>query len=178
MKLFKQRLFFEKAHSLNKLGVSLLMVTAFFECIISPITPLLFLFPLCIKYPSKWMYFVVWTTVFSVMGALLGYVFGGYLFEWIIPIIERFEWQEGLAQARQLYLKLGVFALFISSFTFIPFKFFAILSGVLNFPIYQFIFFTIIARFTHFLTVPLVILLYKHGKGKWIRFKFRAKLEG
>ena len=61
-----------------KHAVSILSTVSFVESFIFPIPPDLLLIPLSISNPKKAYYFAMLTTIFSVLGGVIGYLIGIY----------------------------------------------------------------------------------------------------
>lgn len=115
-----------------------------------PVTPLILIAPLCIKYPQKKRRYVYLATGYSVLGAILGYMIGLAILNNTQFYVQKLHLADGLSKAGELFLDYGGLTIFISSITVIPFKLFAITSGALKYPIYKFIIYTAVARFIHF----------------------------
>ena len=123
--------------------------------------------PMVIAKRKKYFKIALIAIVFSVLGALIGYVIGYIFFNEIgIKIfeifgsknsnlfIEKLESQEGLLS--------GAIILFIAGFTPLPFKIITISSGFVHFNILLFIIICFIARGLRFFLVA--YLTYKYGQ--------------
>jgi membrane protein YqaA with SNARE-associated domain len=169
LEYYKQRL--KRSIKNQRTGEILLGILSFTECIISPISPLFLMLPLCFKYPNlKYRYLYV-ATVFSTLGAICGYIAGAIFIEYLQPYIYSAEVIEGLEKAQKMFLAYGGLTLLISSITVIPFKLFAITSGILKYPLYKYILYTLISRLLHFYMAIIGIDLLKIIGQKLVHYK-------
>ncbi|RSK26693.1 DedA family protein [Bacillus sp. HMF5848] len=143
---------------LQQWGIVGLMITAFTEAAFFVIPPDVVLVPLSTQTPSSAFWFGAITVLFSVLGALFGYLIGNKLG---IPVLHKFVDERAILRAERLFSKFGVWALIIVGITPIPFKVFAILGGVLKVPLYLFIIGSFIGRFIRFM--PISIGIYYFG---------------
>jgi membrane protein YqaA with SNARE-associated domain len=133
-----------------------------------PITPLVMLVPMVLAQPDKALRFALLTTLFSALGAILGYSIGYFLFEAISPWLQTTHYWNDYLSAKIEVDKWGIWAVLIGGFLPIPYKIFTITAGTLNMALLPFLFVSTIGRGTRFC---IVALLLKFG-GK----KFEAKL--
>ena len=149
----------------------LLFFIAFFEASFFPIPPDVLLIALVLGCRKKaWEYAFI-CSVASILGALLGYGIGYYLwwdnetFSTIaniffkhIPGFTEIQFQKMQTQ----YQKYGFIIIFTAGFTPIPFKIFTISSGAFNIQLSLFIFAAALSRSTRFFLIS--ILIWKYGK--------------
>ena len=77
------------SHSKASYYLFILSVT---ESSFFPIPPDVMLAPMCLAKPSKAWNFALITTIGSVLGGVVGYLIGKFLFENIEPLIERMDY--------------------------------------------------------------------------------------
>ena len=98
------------------------------------------------------------STIFSVLGGLLGYFFGSFFLEISITVIEFYGYEEKvyslqdkLSSNAGFMLWLGT--LFLAGFTPLPFKVFTITSGIIGFNIFVFLIVCLLSRGLRFYLV-------------------------
>lgn len=131
-----------------------LFVISFAESSIFPLPPDLMLGPMAAAQPSKWARYALNCTIASVMGGLLGYAIGFFLFEsvgqWIISL---FGYGGKEAALRAFYAEWGAWFIFMKGLTPIPFKLVTIVSGAMQFSLPIFLVATILTRGARFFAV-------------------------
>jgi membrane protein YqaA with SNARE-associated domain len=150
----------------NKFANPLLAFIAFLESFIFPIPTDVMIIPMVIAKREKFLKISLIAIVFSVLGALVGYLIGYIFFNEIgIKIFEFFGsenaniFKEKLASEKGLLS--GLLILFIAGFSPLPFKIITISSGFVHFNILLFIITCFIARGLRFFLVA--YLTYKYG---------------
>ena len=144
----------------------ILAIVAFLESFIFPIPTDVMIIPMVIAKRDKFLRIALIAIIFSVLGALVGYIIGYIFFNEVgVKIFEIFGienaniFKEKLAS--QEGLLSGVIILFIAGFTPLPFKIITISSGFVHFNILLFIIVCFIARGLRFFLVA--YLTYKYG---------------
>jgi membrane protein YqaA with SNARE-associated domain len=131
-----------------------LFVMSFAESSFFPIPPDLLLGPMAAAEPSKWLRYAITCTVASVLGGLLGYAIGMFLFDTVGQAILSFFGYGGReAELREFYDRWGVWFIFIKGLTPIPYKLVTIISGAMAFSLPIFIVASIATRGLRFLIV-------------------------
>ena len=143
-----------------------LAIVSFVESSFFPIPPDVMVIPMVIskKADFKKIFFI--TTIFSVLGGMLGYVIGAFFFEFGAHIMNFYGYEDKLANIKEnlissdgFYAWLGI--LFLAGFTPLPYKVFTIASGLIGFNLLIFIFISLISRGLRFFIVS--YLSYKFG---------------
>lgn len=126
------------AHS--KYAAHILFIVSFLENFISPIPGDVVIAPLSALKPEKKWFFVVYATIASVLGSLVGYAIGFFLFKSIgEPLVSFYGGNEAFHLFKELFNQYGFLTLFLAALTPIPDKAFAILSGVTSVGIIPFV---------------------------------------
>ena len=124
----------------EKTSPVLLCAVAFSEAIFFPIPPEVLLIPMSIAKPRFAVFYAGLSTVFSVLGAVVGYGIGGYFMGTVGTfILDLFHLHDEFALFQRLYQTYGGYITFVAAFTPIPYKVFAISSGALGFSLPLFI---------------------------------------
>ena len=136
-----------------------LFVISFAESSFFPLPPDVMLAPMCFAQPKRaWRYAAV-CTVGSVLGALLGYAIGYWLFESVgSQIISFFGYGGKEEELRAQYAEAGVWIIFLKGVTPIPFKLVTIVSGAMAFSLPVFVAACVVTRGIRF---GLVAWLFK-----------------
>jgi membrane protein YqaA with SNARE-associated domain len=127
---------------------------SFAESSFFPIPPDVMLAPMCFARPERAYRYALVCTIASVLGALLGYAIGYWLFETVgSAIISVFGYGGREAELRAQYAEAGTWIIFLKGLTPIPFKLVTIVSGAMAFSIPMFIAACVITRGLRFLLV-------------------------
>ena len=150
----------------HKYSKPILAFVAFIESSFFPAPPDVMVIPMVVAKREQFIQIALIATIFSVLGALLGYLIGYIFFNEIgIKIFEIYGYEnvyvlkEKFSTTGGLLSWLGI--LFTAGFTPLPFKLFTITSGFIHFNILFFIFTCIVARGLRFFLEAL--LVYKYG---------------
>ncbi|EAU55544.1 YqaA family protein [Mariprofundus ferrooxydans] len=114
-----------------------LFVIAMIEASVFPIPPDILLLALALGKPQKALRFASIATAGSVVGAVIGYGIGMFLFVAVAqPLLEFYHAMERFAEVQQLFAEYGVVIVLIAGFSPIPFKVITIAAGAfgLSFP--------------------------------------------
>ena len=143
-----------------------LAVVSFSESSFFPIPPDVMVIPMVISKKNDFIKIFLITTIFSVMGGMLGYLIGAFFFEFGAHIMNFYGYEDklsnikkDLADSQGFYAWLGI--LFLAGFTPLPYKVFTIASGLIGFNFLIFIFISLISRGLRFFIVS--YLSYKFG---------------
>ena len=147
----------------NKKSLKFLAAFSFFESIIIPIPPDIFLIPITLTKRYKWFYLGVYTTFFSILGGIIGYLIGMYFWDIIgTKIIDFYDAYHHLDYIKNLFSKYGWVVILVAGFSPIPYKIFTLGSGMLGYNFIIFLFCSIISRGFRFIT--LTFLVNKYGE--------------
>ena len=143
-----------------------LAIVSFIESSFFPIPPDVMVIPMVISKKNDFIKIFLITTIFSVMGGMLGYLIGAFFFEFGAHIMNFYGYEDklsnikkDLADSQGFYAWLGI--LFLAGFTPLPYKVFTIASGLIGFNFLIFIFISLISRGLRFFIVS--YLSYKFG---------------
>jgi len=143
-----------------------LAIVSFTESSFFPIPPDVMVIPMVISKKNDFKIIFFITTIFSVLGGMLGYVIGAFFFEFGTHIMNFYGYEDRLYNIKEnlirndgFYAWLGV--LFLAGFTPLPYKVFTIASGLIGFNFLIFVLISLIARGLRFFLVS--YLSYKFG---------------
>jgi len=148
-----------------KYAKQILAIEAFIESSFFPIPPDVMIVPMVISKRNEFIQIALIATIFSVLGALLGYYIGYSLYEIAIQIFEFYGYEysdtikEKFTTGGGFKAWLGI--LFTAGFTPLPFKLLTISSGIIHFNLTSFVVICIVTRGLRFFLVA--YLTYKFG---------------
>ena len=151
------------AHKSSKyyLAIVSLVESSFF-----PIPPDVMIIPMVISKKNDFIKIYLITTIFSVLGGMLGYLIGAFFFDFGSQIMSFYGYENKLSNIKNnlvnsdgFYAWLGI--LFLAGFTPLPYKVFTIASGLISFNFFIFIFISLVSRGLRFFIVS--YLSYKFG---------------
>ena len=135
-----------------------LAIVSFVESSFFPIPPDIMIIPMVISKKSDFKKIFLITTIFSVLGGVLGYVIGAFFFEFGNYIMNFYGYEDKLFNIKEnlvsndgFYAWLGI--LFLAGFTPLPYKVFTIASGLIGFNLFIFILISLISRGLRFFIV-------------------------
>ncbi len=150
----------------HRFANSILAMVSFLESFIFPIPTDTMIIPMVIAKKNEFIKISLIAIIFSVLGALVGYLIGYIFFNELgVKIFEFFGsenaniFKEKLASENGLFS--GALIIFIAGFTPLPFKIITITSGFVHFNILIFITVCLISRGLRFFLVA--YLSYKYG---------------
>jgi membrane protein YqaA with SNARE-associated domain len=136
---------------------------SFIESSVFPIPPDVMLIPMVLARRHKALLIAAICTVASVLGGLLGYAIGYYLFDAIgQPILNFYGYGEKFASFQSRYNEWGVWIVLIAGVTPFPYKVITIASGVTGLSLPVFLLASIVARGLRFAIVT--ALLWRFGE--------------
>ena len=143
-----------------------LSLLSFVESFILPFPPPdVMLAPMAVARPAQALRFASLTLLFSVLGGLVGYAIGAFLFDLAQPLIADWGYQARFDTVMDWFAQWGFWAVLVAGFSPVPYKIFTIAAGVLNLAILPFVLASVIGRGTRFFLLA------------WCLAKFGAAIE-
>tara|TARA_A100001011_G_scaffold285038_1_gene295523 strand:+ start:41 stop:646 length:606 start_codon:yes stop_codon:yes gene_type:complete len=143
-----------------------LAAVSFIESSFFPIPPDVMIIPMVISKKNDFFKVFLISTIFSVLGGILGYLIGAFFFDIGMQVVTFYGYEDKLINFKNdllnsegFYAWLGI--LFLAGFTPLPYKVFTIASGLIGFNILIFILISLISRGLRFFIVS--YLSYKFG---------------
>jgi membrane protein YqaA with SNARE-associated domain len=128
-----------------------LALLSFVESFILPFPPPdVMLAPMAVARPARAMQFAALTLFFSVLGGLVGYLIGAFLFDLAEPFIIEWGYQARFEMVMDWFDAWGFWAVLVAGFSPVPYKIFTIAAGVLNLAVIPFVLASIIGRGARF----------------------------
>jgi membrane protein YqaA with SNARE-associated domain len=146
----------------HKHALLALALLSFIESSIFPIPPDILLIPMVLAMRDRaWLVAGV-CTVASVIGGMMGYGIGFFMYEQIgKPILDFYHYSLKFSEFQVTYNQWGAWAVFFAGITPFPYKVITILSGMTGLSLPVFIIASIIARGMRFFIIA--ALLWKYG---------------
>ena len=144
-----------------------LALVSFVESSIFPIPPDVMVIPMVISKKNDFIKIFLITTIFSVLGGILGYFLGAFSFDIGMQIMNFYGYENKLIELKNnlvtnssFYAWLSI--LFLAGFTPLPYKVFTIASGLIGFNILAFILISLISRGFRFFLVSYLSFKFGH----------------
>lgn len=145
-------------------GTPALSVLSFAESSFFPIPPDPLLLALSIGKPARALWFALYTSIFSVLGGMLGYAIGLFLMDSVgFRILEFYGAMDNYETIKALYREYDAWAVAIAGFTPLPYKVFTIAAGAFDINFVIFVAASAFSRSARFFIVA--GLVWKFGPG-------------
>ena len=142
--------------SRSKFSQYFLSLIAFIESIFFPIPPDVVLVPVIHFNKDKYLMTIINCTFFSVMGGIVGYILGFFIFDLVKNYFDLTKQNAFL----NFYNDWGLIAIFLGGFTPIPYKIIALTSGYSNFNFFLFVLLSILSRGLRFFIIGFIVRRY------------------
>jgi len=128
-----------------------LFCIALIEASVFPIPPDILLIALALGRPAAALSFAALATAGSVVGAMIGYAIGMFLFATVAqPVIDFYHAAETFNHVQQWFVEYGVAIILIAGFSPVPFKVFTIAAGAFGLSFPAFVIAAILSRGARF----------------------------
>lgn len=133
-------------------------VVSFAESSFFPIPPDAMLVPMCLARPQRALHYALVCTIASVLGGMLGYAIGFWLFDALaMPVLRAYGYGDALARFTAWYDQWGIWVILIKGLTPIPYKIVTIASGAAHFDFLTFMLASIVTRGARFFLLALLL---------------------
>jgi membrane protein YqaA with SNARE-associated domain len=140
-----------------------LAAVSFAESSFFPIPPDIMLIPMILADRRKAWWYATLATIASVVGGIVGYAIGYFVFEYIgEPILRFYGYGAKFEEAKRLFNDWGVWILIAKGWTPFPYKILTISAGAFHMPLLPFVIASIATRAMRFYLVA--ALLYFFGE--------------
>ena len=147
---------------------------SFAESSFFPIPPDVLLIPMVLANRRKAWEIAAICTVASVLGGVLGYAIGAFLYDTVgVWLIDLYNLHDKVGAFRQSYAEWGIWIILLAGFTPIPYKVFTIASGLAGYDLLLFVILSVIGRGGRFFLVAGLLYFY----GQPIRAFIERRLE-
>ncbi len=128
------------------------------EASVFPVPTALMLAPMILARPERAWWLGTLTTFTSVLGGVVGYLIGFYLFDQVgQSIIDFYHAGEKFGMMKEWFDEYGVWLVLLAGVTPIPYKIFTISSGVMGLALMPFVLASIVGRGIQFYLITLVL---------------------
>lgn len=140
-----------------------LATVSFLESSIFPIPPDVLLIPMVLADRANWWKNALICTLASILGALLGYAIGMFLYEAVgQPILALYGKEDSFEKVSAWYNTYGGWGVLFAAVTPFPYKVLTIFSGATGLNLATFVLVSIVGRSLRFFAVA--FLLYRFGE--------------
>ena len=141
---------------------ALLALCSFFEATIVPLPPSTLLLALiALGRKHQWIFLATFTTIFSVLGGLFGYVIGFALYDTLgVWLVETYHLSDEIAHVGTLFAENAFWAVFVGAFTPVPYKAFTIGGGFFSINLLSFITASFLGRGIRFYAIGFLGYLF------------------
>ncbi len=138
-----------------------LALVAFLEASFFPVPPHPLLGLMCLAQPKKALRYAVIATGASVLGGLLGYAIGHFLYDSLgVQLLSLLHLTESFPRAACYLREYGVEIIVIKGATPIPFKLITLTAGFIGMPLIPFILASIVSRAISFVSMGLLFRVF------------------
>ncbi|MFT8245538.1 YqaA family protein [Roseomonas sp. BN140053] len=138
-----------------------LAAVSFAESSVFPIPPDALLIPMCLARPERAYHYALWCTVASVLGGLLGYAIGAFLFEAVaLPVLAAYGHADALQTFSDWFERWGAAVILIKGLTPIPYKIVTIAAGAAHFSLPVFFVCSVLTRGARFFLLAWLLRRY------------------
>ncbi len=131
---------------------------SFSESSFFPIPPDVMLVPMVLARPERAWHYAALCTLASVLGGVLGYVIGAFLYETVgVWLFQLYGLTDKADIFRSTYGQYGAYAILIKGLTPIPFKLITITSGFAAYPVFWFVLLCALTRGARFFLVVALV---------------------
>lgn len=138
-----------------------LALFAFIESIFFPVPTAAFLIPILMIDARRWVSYAAYTSFFSVLGGIAGYLIAAFFFDTIgIRIIDFYGLSAQMEHVQALFNANAFWVVLTGAFTPIPYKVFVLTAGFLKINFLAFLFASIVGRSMQFFLIGYVMRLF------------------
>ena len=135
-----------------------LAIVSFVESSFFPIPPDVMIVPMVIAKKDNYLKIFIIATLFSTLGAILGYFIGSYFLDFGMNVVGFYGYEEKVLNLKDSLTKgtgfyIWLATLFLAGFTPLPFKVFTITSGMIGFNLLIFLLICLISRGLRFFII-------------------------
>ena len=139
----------------------ILAAVSFAESSFFPVPPDTMLVPMALARPDRAYYYAAVCTVASVVGGMLGYAIGAYLYEFVgLWLISLYGYGNKVEAFREAYAHWGSWIILIKGLTPIPYKIVTITSGFAGYNFFLFVLLSMITRGARFYLTAFLLSRY------------------
>lgn len=151
--------FKERAHGTH--AKAWLFLLSFSESSFFLIPPDVLLVPILLVNASRWLYYALFTTLASVLGALFGYLIGAVFYDTVgVAIVEFYGLSSEFGEVSQLFNQNTFWVIFLAAFTPIPFKIFVLAGGLFKVNLLAFVLASVLGRGLRFSLVAYIVRVF------------------
>lgn len=152
----------------HKHAIKFICGYSFLEAIIMPIPIDVFLGPVAMQHPQKWLRLSVYTAIFSILGGCIGYTLGYFISGYAHQFLNFISNEQVFLQIKNYLDQYGSIIVILVGFTPLPFKIFSIVFGIVKLNLVTFLVLSFISRLVRFVIVSYLFAVYGNKYSKQI----------
>lgn len=158
MKIFQKAYDATLRWASHKHAELILCLVSFSESVFFLIPPDVMLAPMALARPQRAWYLAGITTMTSVLGGIVGYMLGYWLYEPVVlPFIEAMHYQAKMELIQGWFREYGIWIVFIAGFSPIPYKVFTVSAGLMQMAFIPFVLASAVGRGGRFFLVAAIM---------------------
>lgn len=134
-----------------------LAIIAVAEASFFPIPPEVLLAPMVMAQREHTLRLAMITTVFSVLGGIIGFAIGYFFIDAITPLLHDLNYWDKYLRVQDWYAEWGFWATFVAGFTPVPYKIFTIAAGAAQMNLLLFIAASLLSRGARYALVAYLV---------------------
>lgn len=144
-------------------------IVSFTESSVFPIPPDPLLIAILLVRRECWVWYSALVSITSVLGGVLGYLIGFFVFALVgEPIVAFYGLENELQRVTELYSDNAFWAVFTAAFTPIPYKIFTLTAGLFKVNFWVFLIASILGRSIRFFIVGYLMHVFGERMGKLV----------
>jgi membrane protein YqaA with SNARE-associated domain len=139
-----------------------LSLLSFSEASFFPVPPDVLLIAILLANKARrWVSYAALTTIFSVLGGLLGYAIGFFFFDFFgDAIVSFYHLGKEFLHLQSVFANTAFWTIFAAAFTPIPYKIFTITAGLFSVNFFVFLAASVLGRGIRFFAIGFILKLY------------------
>lgn len=143
---------------------------SFIEAIFLPFPPPdVLLAPITLQHKHRAYQLAFLTTIFSVLGGVVGYFLGYFIYEIILPWLTYLDYTHKIALLKSWFDRYGIWVIALAGFSPVPYKLFTITAGFLSMALLPFVVISLLARGTRFYLVAFLVKKIGDSCDHWLK---------
>ena len=141
---------------------SYLNFISFIESIFFPLPTDIFLLPYVLANKKKYLKITTFVTLFSVLGGVVAYYLGFFVWNEISPFLTEVypKYISAINDFNNQFSEIGILLVIVGGFSPFPYKITCLGSGIIGINIFLFVFFSFLSRFLRFFLVSYFVFKY------------------
>ncbi len=147
-----------------------LMLISFIEAIFLPFPPPdALLMPIVLKQMHRAYQLAMLTTIFSVLGGIVGFALGYYAYNFLLTYLQSWGYVDNISLLKSWFDIYGIWVIALAGFSPVPYKLFTITAGFLQMNLLLFVIISLLSRGARFYLITLLVSKFGPSCDKWLQ---------